>query len=76
MNNIKNNLNNKDELKKIIKNENSVITGIIKCEEQFITQKDKGLILFHINEANNISKDDVLNNIKVFIDGINVIKIN
>ena len=74
LNDIKNNLNNKDELKKIINNVNSIIIGTIKVKEYMVTTKDKGLPLLHIDKSNNISKDEVLNNIKIFINGKNVDK--
>ena len=66
LNDIKNNLNNKDKLKKIINNSNkldSVITVTIQCKK-----KTKSLLLFCIDESNNISKEEILRNIKVFID--------
>ena len=66
LNDIKNNLNNKDKLKKIIDNSNkldSVITGTIQCEKN-----TEELILFYIDKSNHISKEEILNNIKIFID--------
>ena len=74
LNDIKTNLNNKDELKKIINNVNSIIIGTIKVRKKIITEEDKNLPLLHIDKSNNISKDEVLNNIKVFINGKNVDK--
>ena len=63
---IKENLNNKDKLKKIIDNSNkldSFITGTIQCKKN-----TEELKLFYIDKLNNISKEGILNNIKVFIN--------
>lgn len=60
LNNINNNLNNKDELKKIIndlKNKNSVMIGTYRADGKYLsTSKNTVLSLFNIAESNNISK--------------------